>query len=206
MIAYLKGVVAAKAEKSCLLVTPGGVGYEVGLSTPTVAALPAEGGEAELWTQTIVREDAMELYGFLSWRERQTFAMLLGISKLGPKTALGILSTFSADDLVALVAHEDVDALTRVPGIGKKSAQRIFVELKYKLDAEAAAAPPRGLEGAAVSAFRDALAGLTNLGYDETQAREVLDEVFAAEPDPEPDLDVTQALRSALKLIAKRRQ
>ena len=202
MIAYLKGIVAAKAEKSCLMVTPGGVGYEVGLSTPTVAALPAEGGEAELYVRTIVREDALELFGFCSWRERQTFDLLLGISKLGPKTALGILSVFSTDDLAGLVALDDVDALTRVPGIGKKSAQRIFVELKYKLDAEAAAAPPRGLEGAAVSVFRDALAGLSNLSYDETQAREVLDEVFATEPD----LDVTQALRSALKLIAKRRQ
>ncbi len=202
MIAYLQGVVAAKSEKGCLLVTSGGVGYEVGLSTPTVAALPVEGGEAELFVQTIVREDALELYGFSSWRERQTFAMLLGISKLGPKTALAILSTFSADDLVAVVAREDVDALTRVSGIGKKSAQRIFVELKYKLDAEAAVAPPQGLDGAAVSVFRDALAGLSNLGYDESQAREVLDGVFA----DEPDLDVPQALRSALKRIAKRRQ
>ncbi len=202
MIAYLKGIVAAKAEKGCLLVTPGGVGYEVGLTTPTVAALPAEGGEAELFVQTIVREDALELYGFASWRERQTFATLLGISKLGPKTALAILSRFTSDDLVNLVAREDVDALTAVSGIGKKSAQRIFVELKYKLDAEAASAPPPGLADTAVSAFRDALAGLSNLGYDESHARDVLEEVFAAEPD----LDVTQALRSALKCIAKRRQ
>lgn len=202
MIAYLTGTLFTPTDRGCILVTPGGVGYEVALTTRGRAGLPAKGQPLELMVRTIVREDAIELFGFSSLEERAAFDTLLTISKLGPKTALSILSSFTPEELRTLVLREDVDALTLVPGIGKKSAQRIFVELKYKLDLAGEAAVPADLPGGAATRFKDALAGLTNLGYDEREVRPVLEEVFAAEPD----LEVGSALRAALKRFAKARE
>ena len=203
MIAFLAGTVAAKTEGGCVVLTAGGVGYEVSMTAASAATLPKVGGEVELFVQTIVREDAIELYGFPTWDERLTFAILLSINKLGPKTALGMLAVFTPDDLRRLVVADDYMGLVQVPGIGKKSAQRIFLDLKYKLEAGAGGPAPSlpQLDGKAVSAFRDALAGLSNLGYDESETRKVLEEVF----NEQPDLDVGEALRDALKRIAKAR-
>ena len=202
MIAYLSGTLLTPTDRGCILVTPGGVGYEVALTTRGRASLPAKGQPLTLTVRTIVREDAIELFGFSSLDERAAFDTLLTISKLGPKTGLAILSIFTPEELRGLVLREDVDALTMVPGIGKKSAQRIFVELKYKLDAAGEAALPPDLPGGAATRFKDALAGLTNLGYDEREVRPVLEDVFAAEPD----LEVASALRAALKRLAKARE
>jgi Holliday junction DNA helicase RuvA len=202
MIAYLTGTLLTPTDRGCILVTPGGVGYEVALTTRGRAALPAKGAALTLTVRTIVREDAIELFGFSSLEERAAFDTLLTISKLGPKTGLSILSIFTPEELRTLVLREDVDALTMVPGIGKKSAQRIFVELKYKLDMAGEAAALPDLPGGAATRFKDALAGLTNLGYDEREVRPVLEEVFAAEPD----LEVASALRAALKRLAKARE
>lgn len=202
MIAFLAGALHTATDRGCILVTPGGVGYEVALTTRGRAELPAKGAALSLVVRTIVREDAIELFGFSSLEERAAFDTLLTISKLGPKTALAILSIFSPEDLRSLVLREDVEALTMVPGIGKKSAQRIFVELKYKLEPGQAAATVPDLPGAAASVFRDALAGLTNLGYEEREARSALEEILAAEPD----LDVAAALRAALKRFARARE
>lgn len=201
MIAYLEGRLAEVAEQAVVLVTPGGVGYEVHLPVHTLARLPETGGELAVFTWTVVREDALELYGFQTWDERQTFGVLISISKVGAKTALAILSQFRPADLRQVVAEEDVAALTRVSGIGKKSAQHIFLELKYKLKVESV---PGGavLGGAAPgSLYRDALAGLVNLGYTEDEAGPVLKNVLKEEPD----LDVGGALRGALKALARGR-
>lgn len=201
MIAFISGTVAAKVENGCVVLTSGGVGYEIGMTAPAAAAVPKIGGDVEFFVQTIVREDAIVLYGFNSWDERETFATLLSITKLGPKTALAILSVFTPDDLRRVVVADDYTTLVQVPGIGKKSAQRIFVELKYKLETAGTGPAPSmpQLDGKAANTFRDALAGLANLGYDEAQARGVLETVFGEEPD----LDVSEALREALKRIAK---
>lgn len=203
MIAYVAGTVAAKTESGCVVLTSGGVGYEVGMTAASAASLPKVGGEAELFVQTIVREDAIELYGFPTWDERLTFGILLSINKLGPKTALAMLSVFTPDDLRRLVLADDYMGLVQVPGIGKKSAQRIFLDLKYKLEDGAGGPAPSlpQLDGKSVTAFRDALAGLTNLGYEEADTRGILEEVF----NEQPDLDVSEALREALKRIAKGR-
>ena len=200
MIAYLEGRVGQVFEHGCLVITAGGVGYEVGLPTHTLAALPAIGETVCLYTITVVREDALELYGFASWDERQTFLVLTSISKVGAKTATAILSVFRPDDLRRLVLDDDYALLTQVSGIGRKTAQHIFLELKYKLDA--GLADMAALTGTHASGvFRDALTGLTNLGYDETEAGQALKEVLAAEPD----LDVSAALRAALKALGKKR-
>ena len=202
MIAYLQGTIIAKSDKACVVLTSGGVGYEVFLASPVLAALPKKGEEVKFYIHTIVREDALELYGFTSWDERRTFETLLSITKLGPKISLAILSRFQPDDLRRIVLSDDYAPLIQVPGIGAKRAQRIFLELKYKIETQGMdLGMPPDLGDKAASRFRDALAGLVNLGYEETEVRGVLEEVFTAEPD----LDVAEALRMALKTMAKRR-
>ncbi len=201
MIAYLEGRLLEKAEASCLVLTAGGVGYEVALTRRQLAELPVKGEPLALYVATIVREDAIELYGFATPDERSTFVMLISISKLGPKTALGILSLFTPGDLARIVRDDDINALTKVSGIGKKSAQHIFLELKYKLKAAAATVLPAEATERDRSVFQDALAGLLNLGYAEEEARRALEQTFR----DEDDLDVAQALRQALKFMAKAR-
>lgn len=198
MLAYIEGRVLERTENSCLLVTAGGVGYEVFLPEYALAALPPQGGTAAFYTSLIVREDAQELFGFSSWEERQTFGLLLGINRVGARTALAILSLYRPDDLRRIVAEDDTTALTRVPGIGRKTAQQIFLELQYKLKSSGAPVPSQ-VSGPASTVYRDALTGLTNLGYDEDSASGALREALAAEPD----LGVGEALRKALRLLGK---
>jgi Holliday junction DNA helicase RuvA len=201
MLAYIEGRLLERAETSCVLVTAGGVGYEIFLPEHALASLPAQGGMASFFTSFIVREDAQELFGFPTWDERQTFVLLRGINRVGARTALAILSQYRPDDLRRIVLEDDANALTRVPGIGKKTAQQIFLELKYKLkpgdgpvsfSAQAGTAP-------ANTVYRDALTGLANLGYDEDMAGPLLKEALAADPD----LSVGEALRAVLKAVGK---
>ena len=201
MLAYIEGRLLERAETSCVLVTAGGVGYEIFLPEHALASLPAQGGMASFFTSFIVREDAQELFGFPTWDERQTFVLLRGINRVGARTALAILSQYRPDDLRRIVAEDDANALTRVPGLGKKTAQQIFLELKYKLKpgdgpisllAPSASAP-------ANTVYRDALTGLANLGYDEDMAGPLLKEALAADPD----LSVGEALRAVLKAVGK---
>ena len=201
MIAYVEGRLAQVWGNTALVVTQGGVGHAVGLPAHTLASLPGRGEAVAFYTSLAVREDALELFGFASFEERQTFEVLVSISKVGARTALGILSIFRPDDLRRLVLEDDVLALTRVSGIGKKTAEHIFLELKYKLkvdDAPQAAA----LVGSGVrpgSVFRDVLDGLGNLGYSEDACAPMVKKILLEEPD----LDVTGALRAALKTLAK---
>jgi len=147
-----------------------------------------------------VREDALELYGFELWDERETFFVLTSISRVGARTAMAILSVFRPDDLRRLVAEDDVLSLTRVSGIGKKTGQQIFLELKYKLKGEAGALPAASAPRAG-SVLADAVAGLVNLGYDEEEALQTVKTVL----EKEGDLDVSGALRAALKALARGR-
>lgn len=195
MIAYVQGVILEKTDAACLVLCPGGVGYEVRMHATALAGLPPAGEEVALYASTVVREDALELYGFTTWDERNTFQTLLTISKVGPKLSLAILALFPPDELRGLVGGDDVDALKQVPGIGPKSAQRIFLELQYKIKAQAVAKGPDLPTDAAASVFRDALAGLTNLGYSDDEARLAVEGALKAEPD----LDVAGALRAALR-------
>lgn len=198
MIAYVEGRVAEVTDNACVVVTQGGVGYEVFLASHTLSRLPGKGGEAHFFACTVVREDALELYGFETWDERETFLVLTSISRVGARTAMAILSVFRPDDLRRLVAEDDMVSLTRVSGIGKKTGQQIFLELKYKLKGDAAApaaVAPRG------SVLADAVAGLANLGYDEEEAVQTVKKVLS----DEPDLDVGGALRAALKTLARGR-
>ncbi len=201
MIAYLHGILMARTETGCVVLTSGGVGYTLGLTVSAAATLPKIGEDVAFYVHTIVREDAIDLYGFPALEDKEVFALLLSINKLGPKTVLAILSVFSPEALQRLILTDDYTPLTQVPGIGKKSAQRIFLDMKFKLENAgelSLGVTSQGLMAGGI--FRDALAGLVNLGYDEANARQVLETVFEAEPD----LDVSEALRESLKHMAKR--
>ncbi len=197
MIAYVEGRLAQQWGNSCIVMTEGGLGYAVALPNHTLGHLPERGGPVNFYTYMQVREDAQELYGFETWDERQTFEILISISKVGARTALAILSLYRPDDLRRLVLEDDLVGLTRVSGIGKKSAQHIFLELKYKLKVEDL---PPALAGvnAAGNVLRDVLDGLHNLGYSEEETLPIVKNIV----QQEPDIDVSSALRAALKALA----
>jgi holliday junction DNA helicase RuvA len=164
MIGQLRGRLTDKRPNQ-VLVDVGGVGYVVQVPLSTFAALDDLHTEVTLLIHTHVREDALSLYGFLSSREKHFFEMLLSASGVGPSLALKILSGMSVDELVPAIRGSDLARLTRIPGVGRKTAERIIVELRDKLDAVAveterpAASSPAGIEADVVSA-------LVNLGYD----------------------------------------
>lgn len=138
MIAFLKGILAGK-DASTAYLEVSGVGYAVGMSQTALSKLPEAGSPVEVHTHLQVREDGLSLYGFLSLEEKALFERLIGVSGVGPKVALAALSSFTPAALVAAVAAQDVAAVQRVPGVGKKTASRIILELKGSLD--------QGLEG-----------------------------------------------------------
>lgn len=132
MIAFLNGVVAGK-NQSTAFVDVGGVGFAVGMSANDLSRLPSTGERVLIHTYFAVREDAMTLYGFLSLESKSLFEKLIGVSSVGPKIALAALSTFKASEFIAVVLSGDAAAVSKVPGIGKKMAQRIILELKGSL-------------------------------------------------------------------------
>ena len=129
MIAFLKGTLAGKTQTTAL-VDVGGVGYAVGMSQASLAKLPEQGSAVEVHTYLQVRDDGIALYGFLSLEEQAMFEQLIGVAGVGPKVALTALSSYSPQTLAAAIAAEDVAAVQRIPGIGKKTASRIILELK----------------------------------------------------------------------------
>jgi Holliday junction DNA helicase RuvA len=156
MIAFLTGKVAKKAS-AYALIEVGGVGFRLSMSTPSLAALPAEGDEVTLHTYLHVREEELSLFGFESDDERAIFERLISVSGVGPKVALAILSALSPDALKRALAAEDSEITSSVPGIGKKTAQRLIIELKDKLDLPDLSPAGGGPEPAAAGAARDAL-------------------------------------------------
>jgi holliday junction DNA helicase RuvA len=197
MIAYLEGTVLRRDEESCVLLTAGGVGYQLHLTTDGLAALPGAGDTARLFVHTLVREDALTLFAFATWEERQAFVTLLAAPKLGPKTALAMLGCYSPAELAACIAKEDVAALTRVPGIGAKTAKRLLLDLKDKLVSSPSLLPGRT---APVShrLRRTARRPWSPSGYGRHEVEEVVRTVF----EKEPDLDAGSAIRQALKIFA----
>lgn len=198
MIAYIEGRVAEVGEQTCVIVTDSGVGYEIFLTPADLATCKNKDGPRQYYICSVIREDAFDLFGFTTWDERETFILLRTINRVGPRTALAILSTFSPDELARIAVEEDSLALTSVPGIGKKTAQQIFIELKYKMEGRALS-----LATAEVSASsgiqHDAVTGLLNLGYAEQEAMAAVKQVLSEQPD----LDVGDALRKALKILAR---
>lgn len=192
MIGRITGQLAEKNPPE-LLVDCQGVGYELLVPMSTFYNLPALGERVSLLTHFVVREDAQILFGFGSAQERAAFRQLIKISGVGPRTALGVLSGMSVQDLAQAVSAQDGARLTKVPGIGKKTAERLLLELKGKLGPElpAVAGQPAVPDHAA-----DILRALLSLGYSEREA------TVAAKQVP-PDTGVSDGIRHALKLLAR---
>ena len=169
MIAHLRGRILEK-NPNRVVVEAAGVGYEVAISVPSFSALPAEDREVSLYIYTHVREDALALYGFLRREEKQIFERLIGVSGIGPKLAITVLSGMASDALVNAIRSNDLAKLTRIPGVGKKTAERMVLELRDKLDAfevAPAAAPANRME-------EDVVSALVNLGYQRSPAEQAV--------------------------------
>jgi Holliday junction DNA helicase RuvA len=192
MIGRLNGVLLEKTPPQVLLEVQG-VGYEIDVPMSTFYNLPEIGKRVTLYTHLIVREDAHLLYGFASESERRVFRQLLKISSVGARTALSLLSGMSVADLAQAVATQEAGRLTRIPGIGKKTAERLLLELKGKLGAEFTA---EVVLNRAAPAASDVLHALLALGYNEKEA------LYALKQLPE-GLGVSDGIRQALKSLAK---
>ncbi len=171
MIAHLRGKLLAKHPNQAIVETAG-VGYDVTITVPTFSDLPGVGSEVALHIHTHVREDLLALYGFLRPSEKNLFEKLITVSGIGPKLAVTILSGMAADEMVSAIRGNDVARLTRIPGIGKKTAERMVLELRDKLPSQSAG------EVAAAPAMspveEDVLSALMNLGYQRASAEKAL--------------------------------
>lgn len=194
MIAHLRGKLIAKHPNQAI-VEASGVGYDVTISVPTFTDLPGVGAEVALHIHTHVREDAIALFGFLRTEEKQLFEKLLSVSGIGPKLAVTILSGMPAGDMVGAIKGNDVARLTKIPGIGKKTAERMVLELRDKLKdfgMEPATPPASPLE-------EDLLSALTNLGYQRPMAERAI--ASLAHDGKQHDFDTM--FREALGLLSK---
>lgn len=171
MIAHLRGTVLAKHPNQAIVETQG-VGYEVTISVPTFSEMPAAGSEVALHIHTHVREDALSLFGFLRLAEKHLFEKLLTVSGIGPKLAITILSGMPADEMVIAIRGGDLVRLTRIPGIGKKTAERMVLELRDKLPATTGATEVSA--GTASPVEEDVISALVNLGYQRAMAEKAL--------------------------------
>ncbi len=194
MIAHLRGQLLSKQPQQAI-VDAGGVGYDVTISVSTFTALPAEGGQVALHIHTQVREDTLALFGFLDRNEKRVFERLITVSGVGPKLAITIQSGLPTERLVTALRAQDHATLTRIPGVGKKLAERLVVELKDKLEDMAAA--PAVL--AAGPAAEDVLSALVNLGYQRPSAQKAIETVVAKNKAAGDDFDAL--FRGALAAI-----
>lgn len=200
MYAFIEGQVCEKTNNTLVLLA-GGVGYLLSCSLSTIQAAPKTGGTMRCHTWLSVREDAMELFGFATKEEKQLFLMLTSVSGVGPKMALALLSTLSVEDLRLAIVMEDDKAIARAPGVGKKIAQRIALELKDKLGQfETSAGAAASTKAAAVPSAADnvtqTLAALTSLGYTPGEARDALARI------ENKDAPADELLRLALRNMA----
>jgi len=200
MIAFLRGRILEK-QPNRVIVDVNGVGYEVVIPLSTYYDVGDEGSEVALRVHTHVREDALQLYGFITDFERQVFERLIAISGIGPKLALAVLSGVDSRDLVTAVQRGDVARLKGIPGIGKKTAERIVLELRDRLAQltvpDAAASGVATVEGERLRA--DLLSALQNLGYHRPQADKAVDNILTTVPEP----TFEQALKSALRELMR---
>jgi holliday junction DNA helicase RuvA len=193
MIAHLRGKLIARHPNQAILETAG-VGYDITISVPTFSELPPAGSEVSLHIHTHVREDQIALYGFLRFEEKQLFEKLITVSGIGPKLAITILSGMPAEDMVNAIRGNDIARLTKIPGIGRKTAERMVLELRDKL-------PPVGTDQVHVvpslsAVQEDVLSALVNLGYQRAAAEKALTSV-------EQNGAFDAMFRAALSVMAK---
>jgi Holliday junction DNA helicase RuvA len=204
MIGRLEGVLREKSP-TAVLVDVSGVGYELSVPLSTFAELPDEGKVVSLRVHTHVREDALQLYGFCTSREREVFELLLGASRVGPRLALTVLSGIEAAELLDALRGGDLTLLQRVPGIGRRMAERLVVELRDKAELLAASAPARRPGGAAQAApqepgLEQILSALANLGVPRASAERAARAALEAHGSDEP---IETLIRAALRELAR---
>lgn len=201
MIGLLTGRVAAKSP-TLLTIDVQGVGYDVFIPLSTYYAVPGVNDAVTLRIYTHLREDAIQLYGFLTAAEKESFLLLTAVSGIGPKLALSVLSTLPVSDLLTAIQAGDLDKLATVPGIGKKSAGRIVLELKDKASRIQSTPLPSALPAsdAREALHEDALSALVNLGYRSAEVKDVLRRLSRREDSPS---ELQDLIRDALKDLAK---
>jgi len=200
MIGFLRGRVLEK-QPNRVLVDVNGVGYEVAIPLSTFYEVGDEGAEVALRIHTHVREDALQLFGFLTVLERQMFERLITVSGIGPKLAIAVLSGLETRDLLAAVQRADIARLTTIPGVGKKTAERIVLELKDRLT-QLAAPPPSDVKPITAESDRvrdDLLSALQNLGYHRPDAERAADAVLREAPDRSLESALKDALRHLMR-------
>lgn len=203
MIAYIKGLLAEVEEDAIVIETGTGVAYQIRVPYSVTAQLPVIGSQVKIHTYLHVREDAMQLFGFLSKDDLKVFQLLLGVNGIGPKGALAVLSAISPDDLRFAVLSEDVKTISKAPGIGTKTAQRLIIELKDKLKLEDVLTGGNEIDitpaagTASADAKSEAVLALTALGYSNAEAMKAVNQVKNG-----ADLDAEGLLKAALKNLA----
>ena len=202
MYAYIKGILAEITEDA-IIVENQGIGYEIAVPGQVFDYLPSVGEEVKIYTYHYVREDAILLYGFLTKEDVRIFKMLIGVSGIGPKGALSILSVLSTDDLRFAILGDDAKAIAKAPGVGAKTAQCVIIELKDKLSLEDAFEQKLANQAQkaelnpAVGVKNEAILALTSLGYSQSEALKVLQGIEIS-----PDDQVEDVLKMALKQMA----
>jgi len=204
MIAYLSGKLQEK-EANAVIVDVNGVGYEVAIPLSTFYDLGEIGSDVQLRIYTYVREDTLSLFGFKTMREKELFLKLISVSGIGAKSGIGILSGMSADEIINAIRSNNLVRLNSIPGIGKKTAERIVIELRDKINSISAgiAEPSQTSETSTVSSgndvYDDAVSALTNLGYQRQFAEKALNQAM----QEGTEMSVQKLLRRSLQLLAK---
>lgn len=203
MYSYIKGELSEIVAENHIVVENGGIGYNIYIPGQVLSLLPGVGEEVKIYTYLCVREDAFILYGFLTRDDLNVFKLLIGVSGIGPKGALAILSVMSTDDLRFAVLSDDAKAIAKAPGVGNKTAQRLIIELKDKLSLEDAfeqklSHTQEVVSGNGLKGIRnEAVEALVSLGYSSTEALKVLRDIEITE-----DSSVEDILKLALKQMA----
>ena len=191
MIEHVRGVLQYKSP-AFIVIETGGIGYKISLPLSSYGLLPREGDELKINTYLHCREDGLSLYGFLNQEERDFFLLLISISKIGPKSALRMLSSISPSEFKKAIKREDLTTLTDIPGIGKKTAQRLILELKERV------AEGEIIEGGDEELVKDALSALFSLGYTRNEARRAIKEAIDSSKE---EIDLASLIKEALKYI-----
>jgi Holliday junction DNA helicase RuvA len=205
MIACLTGSLFQKSTER-IIIDVGGVGYDVAFCQSGLGQLPEVGEDVFVYIYTKVREDAIELFGFINAEEKALFVVLIGVSGVGPKVALAIVGSTSPSDFARAVLSDDLHRLTQLPGVGKKTAERLCLELKDKIhifvDHDGSTADHQAATDLSSQIDSDVISALVNLGYPQVQARQALKNVLKSIPKDEAPPPIEEMLRLALRSLA----
>ena len=200
MFSYLHGTLAQK-NPAQVVIDVGGVGYEVTIPLSTYRLLSDKGSRVMLLTHVHIREDAHQIYGFSSEEERNFFRLLIGVSGIGPKMALTVLSGLALDDLKHAIIHEDLARLTAISGIGRKTAERIIIELRENVFLDEKSAARKPLQDADEGLIQDTLLVLVSLGYKKQSAQDAIKKVLSQASRERREISVEELVRASLKVI-----